>query len=781
MLWVNAAMCRLLQRSRDELLGATWQEITHPDDLQVDLALVNEVLAGRRDSYQKRKRFVLPNGDTVLGSLNVSCLRDADGEVTVFIGQVVDLTEEVARERELLHDLELYSAAVEHHVEPMLLLEAVRDEQGAPVDVRVLGANARARDCIKLPASGVKGRTLSELVQGAAQQDWWRYIFEVDLTGISQHVNEVQWPSLVADNPQWFSYDIVKTPRCIAVAWRKNSRRNGADSGGERPPNGSMLEESVQFRLLLENSADVVFHSTDGILRWVSPSASEVLGETPDELIGKSTVQYWHPDDRELAMQLRDAAIAGHSGRGTLRWRRPDESYVWLDVAVRPMIEPDGSTGMVGSLRDISDQVEAQQDLARLIGHDVLTGLTTRIGMLEVLAGMLRGARAAGRQIAVLCVAVDRLSAVNDVYGHTSGDVVLVQFARKIVEAVGGGAHVTRGSGVDFLVAVETEALDVNSVSVLAERIRAALSTEVKVNRHVTQITASIGVAIANPSSSPESLVDAATLAMSHAKELGRDRVVFADPEYAARVKHRTALLDRARIGLTQGEFVPMYMPIVELATNKLRGYEALARWRRPDGSIWEPAAFLSAMESTLLICDLDLAILRQSLAALQCTPASMFMSVNISARTLSTPSYREALLEVVTSTKELRGPLHLEITETALLELTSDVLASMSRMTALGVRWYVDDFGVGYSSISHLRDLPIDGIKLDMSFTRGVGTGDDTSIRVSQALAGLARGLGLDTVAAGVEGPRQAAALAEHGWHLGQGWLFGSAVVMNA
>lgn len=765
-LWVNDAMGKFLQRPHEKLLGATWQEFTHPDDRQVDQAMTNEVLAGRRDAYRMRKRYVLPDHSIIHGGLTVSCLRDADGNVTMLIGQVVDLTDVVEREEHILRAAERFNRAIESQLDPVMLLDAVRDEHGEAVDLRISAANPAARDFLKRPSSELAGHTLRELFTEIEAEGWWAGLLRVAETGDAVKMHETQMPSVFGQRGGWISYQAARIPDGVALTWRDISEE--------------IYGINMQYRLMIENTADVVFHSVGGVLKWVSPSCAEVLGQTQAELVGKPTVQYWHDDDRTAAVQLREAAHAGHTGSATLRWRHSNGKYVWLDVVTRPVTESDGSIGMVGVLRDITDRVQAQLELARVMGHDALTGLITRAGMVKRVETELLQLQDRQARLAVLCFAPDRLSIVNDAHGHAVGDLALVTLASRIVKVVGESARVARGPGVSFLILCEASADDASSVSELAERLRASAKVPIPYNDHDLQMTASLGVAFADTRSTAEDVLQAATLAMNAAKESGRDQIVFAEPKIAAQVRHRVALLERAHEGIENAEFIPMYMPIVELESSRLRGYEALARWRRPDGSVWEPAAFLLAMESTQLICELDIAILRQALLALENTPASMFMSVNVSAKTLSSPMYCDLMLDAISAATNVRGPVHLEVTETALLNKTPAILHSMLRLSEIGARWYIDDFGIGYSSIAHLRDLPIDGLKLDMSFTRGIGAGDGTSIRVAQALATLADGLSLDTVAEGVEDPGQAAILAEQGWELGQGWLFGSAVLMT-
>jgi EAL domain-containing protein (putative c-di-GMP-specific phosphodiesterase class I) len=190
-----------------------------------------------------------------------------------------------------------------------------------------------------------------------------------------------------------------------------------------------------------------------------------------------------------------------------------------------------------------------------------------------------------------------------------------------------------------------------------------------------------------------------------------------------------------------------------------------------------EPDSFIPFAERSDLVLPLDRAVLRDAVALLARLDDDRKVAVNVSAQSLAAPDLAEHVLKVLADAGVPPSRLHLEITETALVHVTDQVQAAMRALALEGVRWYVDDFGTGYSSITHLRDLPIAGLKLDRSFTAGLGDGDVTSERIVQALAGLARGLELDTVAEGVETLSEADVLAAHGWRHAQGWLFGRAV----
>lgn len=766
--WTNAAMCSLLDRSAEEITSGTWRELTHPEDVSTDDRLVEEIVAGKRESYRLRKRFQRPNGDEIPASITVTCLRDETGAVQTLLKQVVSLEQELAMHRELLRGWDRLGAAVESGIDPMVICDAVRDDQGGLIDLRIAAASRAVEAFAKRPRSALIGGPLELVFPGYRDSGWWPILTHVVEGGSPAHAALVDASTLFSTVPRWLEYQVARVDDGLAVTWRDVTAAYEATQEEVRKAN-------EQYRLMIENSGDVVFHTVQGIVKWVSPSCKEILGWGAEELVGHRTAQFWHPDDLKAAVRLRNAAYAGRPGLATLRWRRSDGSFVWVDAVIRPVTEASGESGAVGSLRDVNERVSIQRELDRVLGHDPLTGLGNLASLLEELShlsGMADGVKA---WPALICIGVDRLSIINDALGHGAGDHVLSVVATRLVEELGDPRRIWRGAGVDFYVVAPPQP-DIAAVGLLADRLRLAVKGPIEVDHSEVDVTVSVGVAFDRQGRDPEDLVQAASLATGNAKASGRDRVCFEDPALTTTAQRHIETLALAKTGLESGSFKAFFMPIASLRTGRIVGFEALARWQE-SGGVLEPAEFVPILESTALICDLDQQILVQGLDAARQLPPGMFMSSNLSARTLADSGCVHAMVDAVGALIGPERPVHLEITETSLLPAAGEISAGMCRLSDLGVHWYVDDFGIGFSSISHIRDLPISGLKLDKSFTAGIGRGDETSLRLAQALAGLAQGLELDTVAEGVDTAGESAALRAQGWRHGQGWHFGRAM----
>lgn len=531
-----------------------------------------------------------------------------------------------------------------------------------------------------------------------------------------------------------------------------------------------------RYRLLAENVGDVVGTGTmDGRITWVSDSIRDLLGWSPDELVGRRMIELVHPEEQDSLRDAQRQLRLGITMSYDARLRTSGGGWRWVRARVRPTLDMAGApNGVIASWQDINDRVEATHRLDTVLGTDWLTGLPNRATIAERIRNTQLQHRGAECEAALLCIGVDRLGDVNSAINHAAGDHVLAVVARRIAEVVPDTQLLGRGAGVDFLVLLPS----LNSTSdavAIAERIRSEVRKEIVVDHHRVRVTASIGIATCHVTSSPEDLIGSATLAMQAAKDQGRDRLVFDDPSLREEAERLLSLAEHARDGIIANRFLPWFMPIVDLGSRRTVGFEALMRWDFP-GGVLEPKDFMTALIEARLIGEVDRMILRQSLARLAVLPDAQFMSVNVSPQALSVPGFSEDVIALVRDLELEPARLHLELTETSLFRASSSIMREMHVLADAGVKWYVDDFGMGYSSLSHLHDLPIAGLKLDSSFTAGVAAGNPRSLRIAQALAGLAGGLVLDGIAEGVESEAQAVLLDEQGWHRGQGLLFGAA-----
>ncbi|MHB1165675.1 MAG: putative bifunctional diguanylate cyclase/phosphodiesterase [Candidatus Nanopelagicales bacterium] len=543
-----------------------------------------------------------------------------------------------------------------------------------------------------------------------------------------------------------------------------------------RPAEAAVIDEQEEYRLTSVHSQDVVLRSdADNRVEYASPSVTTVLGWAPEALVGRAIPDIVHPDDVRAGYHAQQALLRGESqyAEGEARFITSTGEWRWMRVVGRVVMAPDGSlAGTVVDLRDIQAEMATRAELEREIDHDALTGLAKRgLTLGRVQAALDRPDR---EGLALMCASVDGLVLINEAYTHTAGDRVLTVVAERLIRAVGDITRLGRVAGSEFLIVVD-DVFTPDDVAARAVELLAAARGPVLLGTHEIEVSISLGVARPDGGDAAE-LVRDATTAMRQASAKGHDRWEYLDAERANASRSRLAVQASLRQALNDDHIRPWFQPVVNLSDSSLAGFEALVRWEGADGEVLEPAQFFDAAERSYLVTTLDRVILRGALDALVDVEPHLALATNVSAPTLADAGFFAYVVDELERSGISPSRLNLEVTETSLVDVSAAVRSGMRDLAALGVTWWVDDFGTGYSSISHLRDLPVGGLKLDRSFTMGVASGDQRSIRVSQGLAGLARGLALRTVAEGVQGERDAAVLLGQGWSMAQGWYFGRA-----
>ena len=654
---------------------------------------------------------------------------------------------------------------LESMFDPFILMAAVRDASGELVDLRYVEANDAAVEYNGIPREELIGSDLLARFPGQLDSGPLRTYFHCIETGEPVVLDDYAYPNEVIGEERRYDIRAVKSGDGIALTWRDVTDRYRAMR--------EIADRERRYRMLAEHASDVVWEiDEEGRFSWISDSITRVLGWTPQQLLGHSSLDLVHPDEIKRATANRNRLFSGDVVEAEFRFRTADGDYRWMLLRAHAM-PTDKGISRVAALRDINDEVAAREKLEQVTRHDALTGLPTRTATTEALAELLAGTDG---YVGVLCIGVDKLGRVNEALGHPAGDLLIVRIAERIVKSVRDPELVGRGGGDEFIVVVPALA-NAGEASIVADRVREHVIGHVTITGRDVEPTVSVGVTMGLRGDDADALLREASLAMRAAKAAGGNAVEFGDPAVAAEAQRDLELEAAMHEGLRRQEFMPWYQPIVDLRSEATIGYEALARWMRPGSAEpLGPNSFMNVAARSSLIMRLDEAIITRAIHDLTMIPAPMYLAVNTSTTSLAHPGFAEFVVSAIERADIDASRLHLEVTETELIGSISAVRDAMDAIARSGVRWYVDDFGTGYSSISHLRDLPIAGLKLDRSFTESVGRGEERGIRLAQGLVGLAGGLELDTVAEGIECEDEVQILAAQGWRSGQGWLFGVA-----
>ena len=423
-------------------------------------------------------------------------------------------------------------------------------------------------------------------------------------------------------------------------------------------------------------------------------------------------------------------------------------------------------------------RASAERDAAVHRAHDLayideVTGLFNRRYLRERIAEL----QAANARAGLFLLDLDRFKRINDLYGHAVGDEVLVAVSRRIRNACPPGASCVRLGGDEFAVLFQGDDAREKQLAATAEKVAGVLRDPVSVTGTIAVIGASLGIAVRTKRcKDPGAMLKRADIAMYEAKRRGRNGFVFFDTAMESDLVRRNALEADIRRGIGEGEFVPYFQPIIDLASEQVIGFEVLARWNHPEKGTLEPGEFIDIAEETGMIAELSLAVMREALSVARGWPHEYKIAVNVSPMQFVDPLVAQRILQVLTMTGFPPARLELEISEKCLLTDLESALAVISGLKNAGIAISVDDFGRGYISLAELEAMPFDRIKIDRDFILSLSK-DKASNALVAAVATLGKGLKLPITAEGVETAEIRQRLLGLGCDDAQGFLYSKAL----
>ncbi len=658
-------------------------------------------------------------------------------------------------------------------------------------------------------------RAALKAIEGTAYEVHWVTTARAALAALDEHPHDAFLVDRELHDPSHSGLDVARdilshTPRAPVILLDDVADREtdlqAADAGVSDylvHPSPATLERSLRYAIKHQRALERLAESeerhalalqgaNDGLWDWdvradrlyFSPRWKAMLGypeaeigDAPGEWLGRV-----HPDDRAALTQSLEGHLTGATQHfeSEHRIQHRDGTYRWMlarGIAVR---EASGrATRVVGSQTDVTDRRHAEQRLQHDALHDALTGLPNRVLFLDRLEQAIRRAQ---RKHPATCAAVlfadlDRFKLVNDSLGHHVGDRLLIAVARRLESTLRPGDTVARLGGDEFTILLD-DVCDAPEATVIAERVQQTLQDPFQLDGRELVVAASIGIALADPDAAPADVMRDADVAMYRAKADGKGRHAVFDARMHEQAMRRLDLETDLRRAIEDEEIEVFYQPIVQAATGRLVGFEALSRWPAPDGAHVDPADFVPIAEETGLIVALGRRVLETAclqLAEWRRLPggAGLTIGVNVSHRQLSESDFAVELAAVLASTGLDPRALRLEIREHDLArgaggeEVTRRTLAHV--LDTLGVRWQIDDFGTGASSLQLLHRFPGDAVKIFGPLVSGMGH-DGGSFEIVKAIVELAHNLGLEVIAEGVETAGQLEHLRVLGCEFAQG-----------
>jgi diguanylate cyclase (GGDEF)-like protein/PAS domain S-box-containing protein len=764
-------------RSVHSLLGYTPEEVLgkrladlyfDPADRTAFLQRMAES-GGRISGYDSRLRH--KDGHEVWVLTNAQYLQDADGRIVGIEGTTRDNTGHRAMVEALRNSEARLSALIQ------ALPDAVFLKDG---DGRWQVVNNVGRELFRLAGDEWLGRDSQQIA--ALRPDLVKEMDECrlsDQAAWQNHALTRNEERIVDANGRERHWEFVKLPIFNADGSRRSLVVVARDLTEQR-----RVEENLRLAAqVFENSGEAIMIMDAGS-RVVSVNQAFVnmTGFLPKEVLGRTPAM--------LTSDLHDAEFyqrMWHSLRESGYWqgeiwnrRRNGEVYPeWLGIST--LRGPDGAvTHYVAISTDISERKASEARIEFLAHHDPLTDLPNRLLLRDRLERAIAHGERTGTRVALLFIDLDRFKTVNDSLGHPVGDRLLREAAQRLRACVREMDTVSRQGGDEFLI-VLTELKDGDAVTHVAENILAAMSVPFSLDGHEVAMSCSVGVAVYPEDGHDfDELLKKSDIAMYHAKEAGRNAFRYYTERMNIDALERLDLQNRLRRGLEQGEFILHFQPVVELASNRIVGAEALVRWNSPDGGLIMPGRFIAVAEESGLIVPLGDWVLREACLQLRrwhdAGHRDLFLAVNLSAIQFRRGSVYESVVQALQEAGADPASLELELTESILLQGAEHVLASVRQLKSLGVKLSIDDFGTGYSSLAYLKRFAVDKLKIDQSFVYDLPADADNAAIVG-AVVQMAKSLNLQVLAEGVETEQAVEHLRSLDCDYVQGYHFGRPV----
>jgi diguanylate cyclase (GGDEF)-like protein/PAS domain S-box-containing protein len=533
------------------------------------------------------------------------------------------------------------------------------------------------------------------------------------------------------------------------------------------------MQSEASFRLLFDSNPVpmIVCSLDDERILGVNDAAIQHYGYSRVEF-EKLTIRSLHAFDPELPW-AGDRSDDEQTAR-TWKHVRVDGTLIDLAIYSRQLVHG-GQPAVLLAMMDITERKRAEARLAFMAQHDDLTGLPNRNLLHQQMDDLLLHTRRSAEKVAVLVLGLDNFKAINDTLGHGIGDELLRGVAKRLRSTLREEDVLARLNSDEFAI-VQSGVSRPEDAVLLARRLLEMIGGSYLLDGHSVMIGASIGIAM-SPGDGDESekLLKNADMALSRAKNDFRGTFSFFEAGMDARAQTRRKIEIDLREAIQNDLLRPYYQPLVDLSTGRISGFEALVRWPDPERGMISPGEFIPVAEETGLIGAVGGLMLRRACMDAAQWPDDVRVAVNLSPLQFRVGDLLAQVMDTLKETGLAATRLELEITETLVLEKSSQVLATLHALRSLGVRISMDDFGTGYSSLSYLRSFPFDKIKVDQSFVRDLGSDRDAQAIV-RAIVSLGKGLGVTITAEGVETEAELSCLRTEGCHEGQGFLFSRA-----
>jgi diguanylate cyclase (GGDEF)-like protein/PAS domain S-box-containing protein len=634
-------------------------------------------------------------------------------------------------------------------------------------DFRCTFANRRYAQALGWTTENIVGRTAAEIVGERGWQQIRPYIEAVVET--RRQVSYEREMRDASGAPQWLEVDVL--PNLGDRGELYGAFVRVTDITKHRLAERAVRESEERLAKFMDASVEGILFHRDGTVLDMNGPILELTGYDRQEAIGRRTVEFLAPEHANKSQSV--IASGAETAYESVLLTKAGER-VAVEVIPRT-IQRGGERLRLVIVRDIRERLAAQARIHHLAHHDALTGLPNRAAFIAQLEQLTTSHRADDGPIALLFIDLDHFKRVNDSLGHLAGDLLLQTVTARITAVLRAGDLVARFGGDEFMVLLRNGARERDVIEQVAVKLLSAIEQPVELAGRPISVSPSIGVALfPEHGNTPAELIQHADAAMYLAKSRGRATVQFFDPALASAAYDALVIESQLAQALETNAFELHYQPQLRATDGRLVGVEALIRWHHPERGLLLPDEFIPVAEERRLMLPIGQWVLREAMRCArrwQAAGLTLPISVNLSNMQFQQRGFVDALASLLEDEDVAGTALELELTERMLMDDLVEVKAALARIKAMGIRIAIDDFGTGYSSLGHLKELPIDRVKIDRSFVQDL-PGRVDACAIARAIVQLGHSLGMKVVAEGVETDAQRGFLRDLGCDELQGLL---------
>lgn len=766
----NPAAERIYGYTRKEAVGQALSLIVPPEWAH-DLPAMTQALFERKSTEPLEVQQVTKAGKRIDVFISTAVIKDHDGEI---IG-AVSIVRDISLRKRAEAKMRLQSAALNAAANGIVITDANGTIDWVnPAFTRMTGYSFEE----------AFGRTPSILRSGLQDISFYQRFWSTILSG---HI----WTGEITNRKKdgnTYSEEMTVAPVRAPSGEISNFIAVKQDITDRKTAEEALRQAEAKYRALFDNAAIGIFETTpDGRPLNINQSMADLHGyESPQQLLDDIAHDRFHVfvDPSRMVSLAEEVEKVGEVRTAELEVFRKDGTMRSVRVNLRGLRNADGKVvGHEGTLEDITDRKAAEERVQYLAYYDALTGLANRSLLADRLRRALATARRTGDKVALLFIDLDRFKPINDSLGHSAGDEVLRQVAKRLVACARQEDTVARIGGDEFIVAM-VRVNDNADVSAAITRIRIAMNEQFAVLGHLLRVSCSIGISLFPEHGDDfETLIKNADAAMYAAKDGGHNVSRFFTNETAEDALRQLKLENDLRAAVEHEELHLVYQPEVDTSTGSLVGLEALLRWRHPQFGLVPPDRFIPLAENIGVIVPIGEWVLRTSCAQarkwLDEGLRGVRVAVNVSGFQLRQEGFCKLVMTILHDTNLPAHFLELELTESALVPRPGGILDELLELTTTGVTVAIDDFGTGYSNLSRLRNFPISRLKIDRSFVRDVCVDPDDAA-ITAAIISMAKELHLKAIAEGVETEEQFSFLREHHCDQAQGFYFSKPLAVD-